>query len=365
MVGNQCPVLIERAYSCLRGTHVGARGRIEPVFDANCRLGAFPLTVCALVNTAFFAALYEPLSRLIPKAQRQRSSPKDVLCPSVQKLPSQWVRLPYGNEYNCPDPSVTAEFIWQAMTVATPSPLPVVNRLIQSMPGEARARLLAQCTPEQLAFGDVLCEPGKPATHVHFPLTGFISLVATVSGHRPIEMGMIGNEGMLGAPLALGIDDAPLQAVVQGAGSALRMTVPRFRKQLRQSPDLQRTLDRYLYVLIEQLSQTAACNAFHEVQARLARWLLMTHDRAHGEQLHLTHLFLAGMLGVRRSAVTIAAGELQRRQLIHYTRGQITVRSRRGLEQAACECYADAVDAYDRRLPVSRRMKARMRPRSG
>lgn len=239
---------------------------------------------------------------------------------------------------------------------------PVVNRLIQSMPGKARAQLLAQCTPEQLVPGDVLCDSTKPIRHVHFPLTGFISLLATVSDRRPIEMGMIGNEGMLGATLQLGISAAPLQAIVQGAGSALRITAEQFRLQLRESPALQRTLDSYLYVRIEQLAQTAACHSFHEVQARLARCLLMTHDRAHNDHFHLTHLFLAQMLGVRRSAVTIAAGELQRQQLIRYTRGQITVRSRRGLEEASCECYAAGVDAYDRRLPVNGKMNARNSP---
>jgi CRP-like cAMP-binding protein len=250
-----------------------------------------------------------------------------------------------------------AEFLLQETTVTARFPTPVVNRLIQSMPSEPRAQLLAQCTPGQLVYGDVLCDSTKPISHVHFPLTGYISLVTAVSGRRPIEMGMIGNEGMLGATLQLGISTAPLQAIVQGAGSALRITAEQFHLQLRKSPDLQRTLDSYLYVLIEQLAQTAAYNSFHEVQARLARWLLLTHDRAHSDHFHLTHLFLAEMLGVRRSAVTIAAGELQRRQLIRYTRGQITVRSRRGLEEVSCECYAAAVDAYDRRLPVTGKSK--------
>jgi CRP-like cAMP-binding protein len=230
------------------------------------------------------------------------------------------------------------------------------------MPGSARARLLAHCTTEHLVFGEVLCDSTKPISQVYFPLTGFISLVAAVSGRRPIEMGMIGNEGMLGATLQLGISAAPLQAVVQGAGSALRIPAAQFRRQLRDSPELQRTLDGYLYVLIEQLTQTAACNSFHEVQARLARWLLMTHDRAHSDQFHLTHLFLAQMLGVRRSAVTIAAGELQRQKLIRYTRGQITVCSRRGLEEASCECYVAGMNAYDRRLPVNGKMNARKSP---
>jgi CRP-like cAMP-binding protein len=166
-------------------------------------------------------------------------------------------------------------------------------------------------------------------------------------------MSMIGNEGMLGATLALGVTTNPLRAVVQGSGSALRMTIARFRRELRTSAELRRTLDMYLYVLFEQLAQTAACNSFHEAQARLARWLLMTHDRAHGGRFRLTHLFLAEMLGVRRSAVTIAAGELQRRRLIHYTRGHISVLSRSGLEAASCECYAAALEAYDRCLPAS------------
>lgn len=230
---------------------------------------------------------------------------------------------------------------------------PAVNRLIDGLPRRHRDRLLEQCTPVQLVFGDVLSDARAPAKHVYFPLTGFISLVASVSGEPPLEMGMIGNEGMLGATVTLGVNATPLRALVQGSGSARRLTIARFRRELGQCAELRRTLDSYLFVLYEQLAQTAACNSFHEVQARLARWLLMTHDRAHGTRFRLTHLFLAEMLGVRRSAVTIAAGELQRSRLIHYTRGRISVLSRRGLEAASCECYAAAVDAYDRRLPVS------------
>ena len=230
---------------------------------------------------------------------------------------------------------------------------PVVNRLIDRLPGKQRDRLLEQCTPVQLTFGDILCDAGTVMKHVYFPLGGFISRVASVSAQPPLEMNMIGNEGMLGATLALGVTTSPLRAVVQGSGSALRMTIAQFRRELRHSLGLRRTLNGYLYVLIEQLAQTAACNCFHDVQARLARRLLLAHDCAHGGRFRLTHLFLAEMLGVRRSAVTIAAGELQRRRLIHYTRGHIGVLSRSGLEAASCECYAAAIDAYDRRLPAS------------
>jgi CRP-like cAMP-binding protein len=249
-------------------------------------------------------------------------------------------------------------FELQETSVPTPASEVVVNRLIDNLPRAQRERFLAQCTPEQLIFGEVLCSPGTPAEHVHFPLTGFISLVTSMDGHGPLEVGMIGNEGMLGATLALGIEAAPMRGVVQGSGTALKMTAAQFHRQLGRSPDLRRTLNGYLCVQLEQLAQTATCNSFHEVMERLARWLLMTHDRAHSDSLHLTHLFLADMLGVRRSAVTIAAGELQRRRFIRYSRGRIQVLSRQGLQSAACACYSASVKTYDRHLPV-------ITPRSG
>lgn len=224
----------------------------------------------------------------------------------------------------------------------------VVNHLIERLPSKERRGVLARAEPVELTFGEILCEPDQPYRRVYFPLTGFISLVATMSGHQPLEIGMIGNEGMLGATLVLGIGAAPLRGVVQGAGTALRMTVPQFRRGLHDSPGLLRTLNRYVYVGIEQLAQTTACSRFHEVEARLVRWLLMTHDRAHADYFHLTHQFLSDMLGVRRSAVSIAAGTLQKRGLIRYARGEITVLSRKGLEAASCKCYRATVDNYAR-----------------
>lgn len=227
----------------------------------------------------------------------------------------------------------------------------VSNQLIQSLPPAQRRRFLAHCQRVHLTFGDILCQPGEPFAHVYFPLTGFISLVATVSHHEPLEMGLIGNEGVLGATLALDIDTVPLRGIVQGSGTALRVAVSRFQIELREAPALQRVLKRYLYVLMAQLAQTAACTRFHEVDARLARWLLMTHDRAHADHFHLTHKFLAAMLGVRRSGVTIAAGALQRRRLIRYARGRISILDRAGLEAAACECYDAVIEDYARLLP--------------
>jgi len=226
------------------------------------------------------------------------------------------------------------------------SDVAVSNALIGCLPARDHARALERCESVELVFGAILCEPGQQYRHVHFPLTGFISLVATVDGHKPLEMGLIGNEGMLGATVALGVGNAPQRGVVQGSGTALRMTVAHLRADLHDSVALRRTINRYLYVLMAQLSQTAACTRFHAIEARLARWLLMTHDRAHRDHFYLTHDFLADMLGVRRSAVTIAAGALQRRELISYSRGRIVIQDRKGLEVASCECYQAVVDDY-------------------
>ncbi|MDP9200114.1 MAG: Crp/Fnr family transcriptional regulator [Pseudomonadota bacterium] len=215
----------------------------------------------------------------------------------------------------------------------------MTNDLIEELPRADRARILKSCVPVDLVLGAVLCEARQPVVHVYFPLTGFISLVASVADHPPLEMGLIGNEGLLGVTLVLGVNLAELRGVVQGAGTALRMTGPQVRRELKRSPALHRTFSRYLYVILAQNSQSAACARFHRIEERLARWLLMTHDRAHADYFHLTHSFLADMLGVQRSAVTIAAGALQARNLIGYTRGRIYIHNRRGLEAASCECY--------------------------
>lgn len=228
--------------------------------------------------------------------------------------------------------------------------MPVVNLLLSGLPRLERQRILFHCEPVELVFGSILCEADQPFSHLYFPLTGFISLVTTLGDHPPLELGLIGNEGVLGATLALGVNTAPARAVVQGTGSALRISTARLRQELDDCPRLLCTLKRYLYVLMAQLSQNAACGHFHEVEPRLARWLLMTHDRAHADHFHLTHKFLADMLGVRRSGVTIAAGTLQKRRLIHYSRGEITILDRQGLEGATCECYRALIEDYARLL---------------
>jgi len=226
--------------------------------------------------------------------------------------------------------------------------IPATNRLLSALPRMERRQVLDRCETVDLTFGTMLCEADEAFREVYFPLNSFISLVATVTDHQPLEMGLIGSEGVLGATLILGVNEAPLKAIVQGPGLALRMSVAQFQKVRRETPALNRSLNRYLYVLMAQLSQTAACTRFHEVDARLARWLLMTHDRAHADHFHLTHQFLADMLGVRRSGITVAAGVLQRRGLIDYARGEIQILDRQGLESASCECYEAVVDDYAR-----------------
>jgi CRP-like cAMP-binding protein len=227
----------------------------------------------------------------------------------------------------------------------------LVNHLLDSLPHKLRDRILRRCEQVDLSFGTVLCEPDQPLRHVYFPLKGFISLVAKVTGHPALEMGLVGNEGMLGTTMVLGVNSARLRGVVQGSGTALRLSAAQFEREIQQSPALRRALNRYLFVLLAQLSQTAACTRFHEVKARLARWLLLTHDRAHADHFYLTHQYLADMLGVQRSAITIAAGTLQRRKIIHYSRGDIRIANRRGLEAASCECYQAVIDQYRRQFP--------------
>jgi CRP-like cAMP-binding protein len=224
------------------------------------------------------------------------------------------------------------------------------NHLIALLPRKDRLRLIAISESVQLQLGAVLCEPGERARHVYFPNDGFISLVTSIEGKQPLEVGMVGREGMLGAQLALGVAVTPLRALVQGAGAARRIAAAPFLRELDLSKPLSATLDRYLYVLMAQLATSAACTRYHRVGPRLGRWLLMSQDRAHSSTFLLTHEFLACMLGVRRVGITAAASDFQRQGLIRYHRGEITVLDRAGLESAACSCYAADRHAYERLL---------------
>ncbi|MDD5578111.1 MAG: Crp/Fnr family transcriptional regulator [Methylobacter sp.] len=229
-----------------------------------------------------------------------------------------------------------------------------INRLLAALPGKDRERLLAHCELVELMFADVIYKPGELILHVYFPINSSISLVTRLEGSASLEVGLIGNEGMLGIPLMLGVEVSPFLALVQSSGPALRMNVASFLQELERSAALQRELNLYLYVLISQLAQTAACTRFHVVEARLARWLLMTQDRAHSDTFHVTHVFLAYMLGVRRVGVTKAASSLQKQKLISYHRGDVTILDRDGLEAASCRCYRAEKETYDHILGYKR-----------
>lgn len=218
--------------------------------------------------------------------------------------------------------------------------------MIELLPSSSRPRLLAICEPVELTVGEVLEQVGTPTRYVYFPTFGFVSLVTTIKGRPTLEVGMVGREGMLGTQLVLGVETAPLHAVVQGAGAAWRIGAAEFSKELARSTALQRVLHRYVYVTMAQLASSASCLRFHQIGPRLARWLLMTQDRAHSDNFHITHEFLAYMLGVRRVGITTAASILQREGLIKYRRGEVQVLNRRGLKAAACSCYGSDRDAY-------------------
>ena len=226
-------------------------------------------------------------------------------------------------------------------------PASIENSLLAAIPRKEYRRLLAGLEPVTLIFGQVLYEPGETIRHVYFPNKSLVSLLTLADGHLALEVGLIGREGMVGVPLVLGHTVSSVRALVQGTGTAMRMPATQFQKEFRLSAPLQRELYRYIHTLMSQISQTAACNRFHVVEMRLARWLLMTHDRVKSDHFRMTHEFLAHMLGVRRVGVTKAAHALQKQNLISYSRGDITVLDRDGLVAAACECYEVVKDMHD------------------
>lgn len=193
-------------------------------------------------------------------------------------------------------------------------------------------------------------ESGEPIQFVYFPTGSFASLLASTDRTSRVEVALIGAEGMLGMSSMLEVSTAPLKALVQGTGSAWRMEMGEFRRQIQARPALSRRLARYLYVQMLDLAQMVTCTRFHLLEPRLARWLLMMSDRALSDHFDVTQMLMSLMLGVRRAGVTMAATSLQKRGLISYHRGKLLIRDRRGLERVACSCYANARDAYERHL---------------
>jgi len=226
----------------------------------------------------------------------------------------------------------------------------VENHLLKLLPRNDRKRLLASCEPVQLSLSEVLGEPGIPTRYVYFPSDGFVSLVTLVDGSPGVEVGMVGREGMVGVQLLVGVLEAPWRALVQGQGTAWRLSATGFKRELALSQSLQCSLKHYLYVLMAQQAASAGCLRFHMIGQRLARWLLMSQDRAHSDSFHVTHEFLAYMLGMRRVGVTAAASTMQKNGLIQYHRGELKVLDRAGLEAAACGCYAADLHTYARLL---------------
>ena len=227
------------------------------------------------------------------------------------------------------------------------SKVPVANNLLAALPHKECRHLVGDMEQVVLTYGEILYEPGQRIAHVYFPNDCVVSLLTLVDLHQALEVGLVGREGMVGVPLTLEIAISPVRALVQGSGTAMRMKAAPFLRELRQSQALQRELHRYTYSLMTQITQTAACNRFHVVEARLARWLLMTQDRMQTNAFRLTQEFLAHMLGVRRVGVTKAARVLQQDELISYSRGNITILDRKGLEAAACSCYDVVRDMHD------------------
>ena len=215
----------------------------------------------------------------------------------------------------------------------------VTNRLLTSLNSQEYQRLRPHLEEFTLSFGEILYEPGQIIRHVYFPNNGIVSLLSMVEERSTLEVGLVGNEGMVGLTVFLGARISLNRALVQGEGTAMRMKAGVLRKYIKQAGSLPDLLLRYTHSLISQNSQTAVCNRFHKVNARLARWLLMTYDRLRSDEFRLTQEFLSHMLGVRREGVTAAAHALQEKNLIRYVRGRITILNRVGLEAESCKCY--------------------------
>lgn len=217
--------------------------------------------------------------------------------------------------------------------------VPMANSVLATLPRADYRRLLPGLESVRLEFGEVLHEAGAPIRHVYFPLDCVVCLLNRTEGQRAVETGLVGYEGMLGVSLVLGVDVSPVRALVQVAGTAMRMPAARFHSEFRRCLSLQRELHRYTHVKLTQARQTAACISSHLFEQRLACWLLTTSDRSRSQEVLLTHEYLAAVLDVRRESVTQATGSLRLRGLIACGRGRIEILDRRGLKIASCSCY--------------------------
>jgi CRP-like cAMP-binding protein len=227
---------------------------------------------------------------------------------------------------------------------------PRSNHLLGALPPEEFARLSANLEPVSLVLGEVIYESGEKLEHIYFPTTSIVSLLYIMENGSTAEIGMSGNDGLVGVALYMGGNTTPSRAVVQSAGNAYRLPSKAMNHEFSSGGVFQKVLLRYTQALMTQISQTAVCNRLHTVQQQLCRWLLINHDLLQSNKLVMTHDLIANMLGVRREGVTVAAGNLQEMGLIKYVRGTITMLDRDGLIAAACECYQVVKDEYDRLL---------------
>ncbi|MDE1169423.1 MAG: Crp/Fnr family transcriptional regulator [Pseudomonas sp.] len=233
-------------------------------------------------------------------------------------------------------------------------PVPQRNHLLAALPADALKRLLPHLEPIALALGTVLYEPGDTLRHVYFPTDAIVSLLYVMENGASAEIAVVGNEGLIGIALFMGGESTSSRAIVQSAGSAFRMPGVQLKKEFNRHGELLQLMLRYTQALITQMSQTAVCNRHHSIDQQLCRWLLLSLDRLHGNQLNMTQELIANMLGVRREGVTEAAGKLQRQGVIEYSRGHIKVLDRPLLERLSCECYAVVKAETDRLLPYLR-----------
>ena len=225
---------------------------------------------------------------------------------------------------------------------------PSANRLLAALPAEEYRRLIPDLQPATFSLGEAVYDSGGHMDYIYFPTTSVISLLYTMKDGSTAEMGLVGNDGVVGIALFLGGETTPNRAVAQIAGSAYRLKAAVLQKEFATGGAFQQLLLRYTQALITQISQTAVCNRLHSVENRLGRWLLLSHDRVRSDELLMTQEFLSHMLGGRRESVTVAAGRLQDAGLIHYARGHITILDRKSLEASVCECYRIVKDEIDR-----------------
>jgi CRP-like cAMP-binding protein len=233
------------------------------------------------------------------------------------------------------------------------------NRLLAALPAEEYERLLPELTPVRLELRQLLVAPHERIAHAWFPGEGMASTVATDAAGGIVEVGAIGREGFLGVPLLLGVEATPDRTFVQIPGDGWRIPAESLRRVVEERPVVRALLLRYVQYYLEHLSRSVACNGLHSLEARCARWLLLTHDRVEGDRFELTHEFLSQMLGVRRAGVTVAMGALQAAGIVGYGRGRVEVLDRPRLEQAACDCYGVARRSLERLVGAHGGMEAR------